>query len=300
MPEPKRNMGASVRARLLNLARERNQPNDLLLTRYALERLLYRLSTTKHRKRFVLKGAMLMTTWFEDPFRPTRDLDLLGFGDPDPQAMLALFREVLTVEADDGVVFDVKGLAVDLIREELEYGGLRIKTDAEIAGASVRIVVDVGFGDAIEPDATELALPVLLDLPAPRLRAYSRETVIAEKFQAMIALGRANSRMKDFYDIWLLSRTYEFEGDALARAIAATFARRKTPVPIDPPYALTRAFADDRAKQQQWTSFAEAVGAALPGLAETVQDLAAFLMPRAAEADNLENANVLRLRPTGR
>jgi hypothetical protein len=140
-------------------------------------------------------------------------------------------------------------------------------------------------------------LPVLLDLPAPRLRAYSRETVIAEKFQAMIALGRANSRMKDFYDIWLLSRTYEFEGDALARAIAATFARRKTPVPVDPPYALTRAFADDRAKQQQWTSFAEAIGAALPGLPEIVQDLAAFLLPRAAETASLENANPLRIRP---
>jgi predicted nucleotidyltransferase component of viral defense system len=274
MPEPKRNVGASVRARLVNLAKERNQPNDLLLTRYALERLLYRLSTTKHRERFVLKGAMLMATWFEDPFRPTRDLDLLGFGDPDPQAMLALFREVLAIEADDGVVFDVKGLAVDLIREELEYGGLRIKTGAAIAGARVRIVVDVGFGDAIEPDATELLLPVLLDLPAPRLRAYPRETVIAEKFQAMVALGRANSRMKDFYDIWLLSRTYDFEGDALARAIAATFARRKTPIPAEPPYALTRAFADDRAKQQQWASFAEAIGAELPALAQIVDDLA--------------------------
>jgi predicted nucleotidyltransferase component of viral defense system len=287
MPEPKRNVGAPVRARLVNLAKERNQPNDLLLTRYALERLLYRLSTTKHRERFVLKGAMLMATWFEDPFRPTRDLDLLGFGDPDPQAMLALFREVLAIEADDGVVFDVKGLAVDLIREELEYGGLRIKTGAAIAGARVRIVVDVGFGDAIEPDATELLLPVLLDLPAPRLRAYPRETVIAEKFQAMVALGRANSRMKDFYDIWLLSRTYDFEGDALARAIAATFARRKTPIPAEPPYALTRAFADDRAKQQQWASFAEAIGAELPALAQIVDDLAGFLMPRAAEAGSL-------------
>jgi predicted nucleotidyltransferase component of viral defense system len=287
MHEPKRNVGASVRARLVNLAKERNQPNDLLLTRYALERLLYRLSTTKHRERFVLKGAMLMATWFEDPFRPTRDLDLLGFGDPDPQAMLALFREVLAIEADDGVVFDVKGLAVDLIREELEYGGLRIKTGAAIAGARVRIVVDVGFGDAIEPDATELLLPVLLDLPAPRLRAYPRETVIAEKFQAMVALGRANSRMKDFYDIWLLSRTYDFEGDALARAIAATFARRKTPIPAEPPYALTRAFADDRAKQQQWASFAEAIGAELPALAQIVDDLAGFLMPRAAEAGSL-------------
>jgi predicted nucleotidyltransferase component of viral defense system len=287
MPEPKRNMGASVRARLLNLAKERNQPNDLLLTRYALERLLYRLSTTTHRERFVLKGAMLMRTWFENPFRPTRDLDLLGFGDPDPQAMVALFREVLAIEADDGVVFDVKGLAVDLIREELEYGGLRIKTDAAIAGARVPIVVDIGFGDAIEPDATELLLPVLLDLPAPRLRTYPREPVIAEKFQAMVALGRANSRMKDFYDIWLLSRTYDFEGHALARAIAATFARRKTPIPAEPPYALTRAFADDRAKQQQWASFAEAIGAELPALAEIADDLAGFLMPRAAEAGSL-------------
>jgi predicted nucleotidyltransferase component of viral defense system len=284
MPDPKRNMGGSVRARLLNLTKDRNQPNDLLLTRYALERLLYRPSITKHRERFVLKGAMLMTIWFEDSFRPTRDLDLLGFGDPDPQAMLAVFREFLAVPADDGIVFNVEGLAVDLIREELEYAGLRIKTDAEIAGARVRIIVDVGFGDAIEPGPIELVLPVLLDFPPPRLRAYPREAVIAEKFQAMVALGRANSRMKDFYDIWLLSRTYEFEGDALARAIAATFARRKTSIPVDPPYALTRAFADDRAKQQQWMSFAEAIGAELPTLAEIVEDLAGFLMPHAAGA----------------
>jgi hypothetical protein len=201
--------------------------------------------------------------------------------------MLAVFREICAVEADDGVIFDVEGLAVDLIREELEYGGLRIKTDATIAGARVRVVIDIGFGDTIEPGATELELPVLLDLPPPRLRAYPRETVIAEKFQAMVALGRANSRMKDFYDIWLLSRAYEFKGDALARAIAATFARRKTPVPVDPPYALTRAFADDRAKQQQWTSFVENIGAELPPLAEIIEDLAAFLMPQVAEARTL-------------
>ncbi len=284
MPEPKRNMGASIRARLLKLAKERDQPNDLLLTRYALERLLYRLSTTKYRDRFVLKGAMLMTTWFEAPFRPTRDLDLLGFGDPKPDAMLAVFREICGVEEDDGVVFDVKGLAVDLIREELEYGGLRIKTDAEIAGARVRIVIDIGFGDAIEPGAVELELPVLLDLPAPRLRAYPRETVIAEKFQAMVQFGRANSRMKDLYDIWLLSRAYEFKGEGLARAIAATFSRRKTPLPADPPYALTRPFADDRAKQQQWASFVESIGAELPPFATVIEDLAAFLIPQAAAA----------------
>jgi predicted nucleotidyltransferase component of viral defense system len=288
MPEPKRNMGASVRARLLNLAKERNQPHELLLTRYALERLLYRLSTTNHRDRFVLKGAMLMTTWFEVPFRPTRDLDLLGFGDPDPQAMLAVFREICALEIDDGVVFDVAGLAVDLIREELEYGGLRIKTNATIGGARLRVVIDIGFGDAIEPGIAELKLSVLLDQPAPHLRAYPRETVIAEKFQALVALGRANSRMKDLYDIWLLSRAYEFTSDGLARAIAATFARRRTPVPVDRPYGLTRAFADDPAKQQQWTSFAESIGAELPPLADVIEDLAVFLMPRATAARSFE------------
>ncbi len=288
MPDVKRNMGASVRARLLNLARERKQPHELLLTRYALERLLYRLSTTKHRDRFVLKGAMLMTTWFDEPFRPTRDLDLLGSGNSDPQAMLAVFREICALEMNDGVVFDVEGLSVDLIREELEYGGLRSKTNATIDNARVRIVIDIGFGDAVEPGATELDLPVLLDLPAPRLRAYPRETVIAEKFQAMVALGRANSRMKDLYDIWLLSRTYQFEGDALARAIAATFARRKTPVPMEPPYGLTSAFGEDAAKRQQWLSFAEGIDAKVPSLAEVVRELAAFLMPHAVGAQAVE------------
>ena len=294
MPEPKRNIGASVRARLLNLARERNQPNDLLLTRYALERLLYRLSTTKHRDRFVLKGAMLMTTWFGEPFRPTRDLDLLAFGDPAPQAMLAVFREICAVEADDGVAFDVEGLAVDLIREGLEYGGLRLKTDAAVAGARVRVVIDIGFGDVIEPAATELELPVLLDQPAPRLRAYPREAVIAEKFQTMVVLGRANSRMKDFYDIWLLSRAYEFEGDGLARAIAATFARRKTAIPADPPHGLTRPFADDPAKKQQWASFVESIDAELPSLPDIINNLAAFLMPHAVRALALADEQTAR------
>jgi predicted nucleotidyltransferase component of viral defense system len=235
MAESLVNLGASVRARLLNIARERRQPFDLLLTRYALERLLYRLSITKHRERFVLKGAMLMTTWFVDPLRPTRDLDLLGFGDSEPAAMLDIFREICAVEINDGVVFDVADLRIDRNREELEYGGLRIKTNAIIGGARIRVVIDVGFGDATEPGLTETELPVLLGLPAPRLRAYPRETVIAEKFQARVMLGRANSRMKDFYDIWILSRHYDFEGPGLARAIAATFARRRTLIPTELP-----------------------------------------------------------------
>jgi len=238
MPNPIRNMGASVRARLLNIARERNRPFELLLTRYVLERLLYRLSTTQYRDRFVLKGAMLMTAWFNDPLRPTRDIDLLGFGDPEPQAMLGIFREICAVEADDGVAFDAAALGIDLIREDLEYGGLRLKTTATVSGARIRVVIDIGFGDAIEPEAAEIELPVLLDLPPLRLRAYPRETVIAEKFQALVMLGRANSRMKDLYDIWILSRSYEFPGDNLARAIKATFARRNTDIPVERPDAL--------------------------------------------------------------
>jgi predicted nucleotidyltransferase component of viral defense system len=289
MRKPLRNIGASVRARLLNLAKDRNQPFDLLLTRYVLERFLYRLSSTKHRERFVLKGAMLMTSWLDDPYRPTRDLDLLGFGDPDPDAILGAFREICAVKGDDAVTFDIAALTIDRIRDELEYGGLRIKTSATVDGAKVRVLVDIGFGDAIEPGLTEVDLPVLLDLPAPRLRAYARETVVAEKFQAMVMLGRANSRMKDFYDIWLLSRTHEFKGDGLARAIAATFARRKTEVPSELPDALTRAFAEDPAKIQQWTSFVQDVAFQQGSLADVIQDLTAFLMPHAAAALDLED-----------
>jgi predicted nucleotidyltransferase component of viral defense system len=288
MREPKRNMGASIRDRLLNIARKRQQPFDLLLTRYVLERLLYRLSKTSHRARFVLKGAMLITTWFDDPLRPTRDLDLLGFGDSDPQAMIHIFQEVCAVKADDGVEFDVAALEIDRIREELEYGGLRIKTTATIGGAKIRVAIDIGFGDAVEPAAVEVELPVLLDLPPPRLRAYARETVIAEKFQALVILGRANSRMKDLYDIWALSRSYKFTGDGLARAIAATFARRKTEIPSTPPDALTPAFGEDAAKIQQWNSFVAELTRPTDSLAGVITDLAQFLMPHAAVARTLD------------
>jgi hypothetical protein len=288
MPKPIRNLGASVRARLLNLAKERNQPFDLLLTRYVLERFLYRLGSTKHRQDFVLKGAMLITTWFYDPHRPTRDLDLLGFGDPNPDALLAVFRHICSLDAQDAVTFDAAGLTVDTIRDEAAYGGLRLKTTATVDGANVRVVIDVGFGDAIEPGIEETDLRVLLDLPAPRLRSYPRETVIAEKFQAMVVLGRANSRMKDFYDIWVLARSFESKGDALARAIAATFARRKTEIPTERPDALTPAFAADPLKQRQWDDFVRDVAFQPGTLAEIVEALAEFLMAHAAAARALK------------
>jgi predicted nucleotidyltransferase component of viral defense system len=288
MRKPLQNLGASIRARLLNLAKERNQPFDLLLTRYTLERLLYRLSSSQYRERFVLKGAMLMTSWMDDPHRPTRDLDLLAFGDSDPEAILGVFREICAIKADDAVVFDISALAVDRVRDELEYGGLRIKTNATVDGAKIRVLIDIGFGDATEPGLTEIELPVLLDQPIPRPRAYPYETVIAEKFQAMVTLGRANSRMKDFYDIWILAQSYEFDGDRLARAIGATFARRKTAIPAERPDALTPAFAEDATKQRQWNAFLEDVAVNPGSLAEVIEDLAAFLMSHANKAQGLQ------------
>ena len=259
MRKPLKNMAASVRGRLLKIAKERNETLDLLLTRYTLERFLYRLSITKHKERFALKGALLLTTWFDNPHRPTRDVDLLGLGNSNPDEVLEVFSEVCSVEADDGVTFDAGSLAIDRNRDELEYGGLRVAGNASVGGAKVRVVVDIGFGDATEPGLTEINLPVLLDAPAPKLKAYPKETVIAEKFQAMVALGRANSRMKDFYDVWFLANAFEFTDERLARAIVATFNRRKTEIPTETPDALTDAFADDQTKQQQWKAFVSSV-----------------------------------------
>ena len=278
------NIGASVRARLLRLAKAKGQSFDLVLTRFALERLLFRLGRSPYADRFVLKGAMLLARWFADPHRATRDLDLLGFGDPSEEAMLGMFREILSMDFADGIVFEPESLRVDQIREELEYGGLRLRALASVAGARLNLTIDIGFGDAIVPGPEVIDYPVMLDFPAPRLRAYAAETVIAEKFQAMVALGRVNSRMKDFYDVWLLSRSFDFEEERLARAIAATFARRGTDIPIVPPDALTPAFAADELKQQQWRAFVENVAADPGAFAVLIDELSNFLMPMAVRA----------------
>ncbi len=281
-----RNVSASVRARLLQLGKASGQSFDLVLTRFALERLLFRISQSPHAGRFVLKGAMLMMSWFDDPHRGTRDLDLLGFGNPEPDPMLATFREILEHPADDGVTFDAKTLRVDRIREGLEYGGLRVRVVASISGARITLTIDIGFGDALEPGAEMLDYPSMLGFPMPRLRAYARETVIAEKFQAMVMLGRANSRMKDFYDIWVLSRSFDFTDDRLARAIAATFERRETPIPTELD-ALTNAFAKDEQKQRQWHAFVESVAHDPGDLTDVLTEIATFLIPHAVAAAKL-------------
>ena len=224
---------------------------------------------------------MLLATWFDEPHRATRDVDLLGFGDAAADALIDTFREIMAVEVDDGVSFDLKGLRIEAIREELEYGGSRIRTTAALAGARIPITVDIGFGDAVEPGVEDIDLPVLLDMPSPHLRAYPPETVIAEKFHAMVVLGRANSRMKDYYDVWMLTSAFDIEHERLRRAIVATFARRSTVIPAEVPDGLSDAFATDSAKQRQWDAFARNLSGTIPGfglvVSELRQRLAGFL-----------------------
>ena len=278
MPDRPRNIGASVRQRLLNLAHARVQPMDLLLTRYALERLLHRLGLSPHRERFVLKGAMLLATWFDEPHRATRDVDLLGFGDAAQDALLGTFREIMAVEVDDGVTFDLEGLRIEAIREEVEYGGSRLRTTAALAGARIPITVDIGFGHATEPGVEDIDLPVLLDMPSPHLRAYPPETVIAEKFHAMVALGRANSRMKDYYDVWMLVSSCELEPERMRRAIKATFARRNTEIPATVLDGLSDTFSGDAGKRRQWDAFGRSLSIQVPELDRVVRELRDRLM----------------------
>ena len=281
-----RNIGASVRARLLARARAEQTDFQILLTRYALERLLYRLSVSDQRERFVLKGAMLFAIWQDNPFRPTRDLDLLGHADPDPATVAASIRSICSVEvADDGVVFDLAGIEAAQFRAEDEYAGVRVRTSATIAGARLPIQIDVGFGDVITPEAIEIEYPVLLDAPAPILRAYPPETVVAEKTEAIVSLGIANSRMKDFYDLWTIAQTFPFEGDDLAEAIRRTFERRRTPLPEQVPIGLSDSFALER--ETQWQAFLarDRLEVAPASFAQVINDLRAFLQPVLARAD---------------
>ncbi len=284
MPRKVKNVGASVRARLLRISKEKGQNFDLVLTHYTIERLLYRLAQSRHADRFVLKGAMLLMTWFNEPFRGTRDLDLLGYGDPAPNALLDIFKEVLGQEQPDGVVFDAGTARISRIREENEFGGLRMRATADIAGARIAINVDVAFGDATEPLAEWLDYPVLLDMPAPRLRGYARETVVAEKFEAMVDLGMANSRMKDYYDLWVISQALETDRSRLARAISATFERRDTTIPEEVPDGLSQAFAEDAGKRQQWERFRRDLELDPGPLDLVIDTLKAVLMPAAADA----------------
>lgn len=262
-----------------------------MLTRYGVERLLYRLGRTSSGERFVLKGAVLFYLWDGAPHRPTRDVDFLAYGDVSHDAIMATFRVVCSADVEpDGLAFHADSIRVEPIRDQQEYGGIRVTLVAMLGTARIPLQIDIGVGDAVTPDPRVATFPTLLDLPAPRVRAYPAETVIAEKFQAMVALGIANTRMKDFYDVWLLSEKHQFDGVTLASAIAATFARRGTPLPADTPLALSEHFAHDQAKQAQWRAFIERgrLRDAPTDLGLVLQRIGAFVLPAARAATGAE------------
>jgi len=281
-----RNTAASVRARLLTRARETRQDFNLVLTRYALERLLYRLSVSPHADQFLLKGALLFDLWFDIPHRPTRDADFLGFGSAELPHLEAVFKDVCAMETDDGVTFRPDTVQAAEIRKEANYAGVRVTLLGLIDGARCPIQVDIGFGDAVTPGPEDVQYPVMLsEFSAPKLRVYPRYTVVAEKLEALASLGIANSRMKDYFDLWILSRYTAFDGDTLRRAIRATFDRRKTTLPPDIPFGLTDGFAQDAQKQTQWQAFLGKNRLEALRLEDVVVSLRDFLLPVIAAAN---------------
>lgn len=250
------NMAASVRARLLGIAKTQESDFNQVLVRFALERILYRLSQSEHAGRFLLKGALLFTLWYDMPHRATRDADLLGFGASDLESVAQVFREIAAISVNDGIVFDPASVAAEEIRKEAGYGGVRVTISGELAKARCKTQIDVGFGDAVTPGPVDSVYPVLLnDLPAPRLWVYPTYTVVAEKLHAIALLGMANSRVKDYFDLSVLLERETLDADLLAQAIKATFERRGMAVPTELPVGLTDEFAHDTSRQALWQSF---------------------------------------------
>ncbi len=280
------NLAASVRARLLNRARARGEDFNYLLTRYANERLLYRLARSPHRERFVLKGAALFDVWGDWSHRVSRDVDLLGLSDESAERMRLVFRDLAALDvAPDGIEFEAGSVSVEPIRERQDYGGYRVKLRARLGTARLSLQVDIGFGDAVTPEIVEAEYPTLLALPAPRLRMYPRETVVAEKFEGLVRLGTANTRLKDFLDLWEMAQSFDFDGESLSSALDATFKRRRTPLPAGTPVGLSPEFAADDQRRRQWSALASRAGGSGPAEFESaVATLRRFLLPPAASA----------------
>lgn len=278
--EPK-NISASVQARLLQRSRDLNVEHQLTLARFGGERLLYRLSKSEFADRFILKGAAMLLVWMGDAIRPTKDIDLLGFGDTSAEGLQRVFVAICEVEApDDGLMFVADTVRVEAIREGQEYGGMRITLMAMLGKVRIPVQVDVGAGDAVVPPPYTIDYPGLLDLPRARIRVYRAETSIAEKTEAMIRLALANSRMKDFFDIRALAMTKPFDGDTLRLALAATFERRQTALPLEMPLGLTNEFSENPQKRQQWDAFVGRIRGAEPAqLSDVIDLLGAFLWP---------------------
>ena len=275
-----RNISASVRDRLLNKARAEKLDYNLLLTRYALERMLYRLSISKQRDQFLLKGALLFDLWFDVPHRPTHDADFLGFGSAEIPHIEEIFRDICRIEVEDGIAFQPDTVKAAEIRKEANYAGVRVTLLGMLDSARCAVQIDIGFGDAVVPGPDEVHYPVILgEMPGPHLHVYPRYTVVAEKLEALTSLGMLNSRMKDYFDLWILAKHSDFDGQILSRAVAATFERRRTAVPTGVPIGLSDEFVNDAQKGKQWQGFLRKNALDPMPLATVVADLRDFLIP---------------------
>ena len=269
----------SVQSRLVAHARALGVDPNLILARYANERFLYRVSRSRHAERFILKGAMLLVAWLGEMIRPTRDVDLLGFGDLSDAAVAATFEQIASVDVEpDGVTFDASSITVAPIRVEDAYGGKRVTIAGHLGPARLKVQIDIGIGDAVYPDPEWLDYPSLLDLPRPRLRAYRPETSIAEKLHAMVTLGSKNSRMRDFFDVRALAAREAFDGPTMARAIRTTFELRRVTIQAIP-LALTPAFANVEGKRDQWNGFLRKNGLSPVDFEAVIGDVGEFLLP---------------------
>ena len=279
---PLSNLPHSIKQRLLNFSqRELEDPNHTF-TRFAIERFLYRLGNSKHAEKFVLKGAMLFAVWSRRPHRPTKDLDLLGYGHWTQEALKDIITDICQTQVPpDGLTYDVESIRVSDIREDQDYLGNRVELVARLGKSPIKIQVDIGLGDAVIPRPTKIVYPTLLDMPAPTILAYSHEVVIAEKLHAMVVRGITNSRMKDYFDIYILMQQFVFDGERLTDAIKATFSRRGTLIPADAPIAITDLFSDRPEKIVQWNAFLRRSRLANTPLAlgDIVNALREFLLP---------------------
>lgn len=275
------NIAASVRQRLLNKARATERPFAELLQYFAMERFLYRLSKSAYSGNFILKGALMLSVWDAPHTRPTMDIDMLGQINNDINSIISFTREVCLQEVEsDGIIFDVDSVVAENIREDADYEGIRVRFKGSLDTARFSMQLDIGFGDVVIPKAETIDYPILLDLPPPHLHGYSKESTIAEKFEAMVKLGIINSRMKDFFDIWMLSRRFDFAGSTLATAIEQTFSTRGTELRPEP-IPLTNSFAEDITKSAQWRGFIRNIRISnVPqDFKEVVTAVASFLMP---------------------
>jgi len=279
---------ASVRARLAAHAKASGRPFQEILQYFAMERFLYRVSISEHADKFVLKGGLMFAAWETSLTRPTKDIDLLAYMANDVETAANTVKDIGNIrDESDGIEFDLDSIETTVIKEDADYEGVRVTFKAELKGAKIHMQIDMGFGDVVAPEPQLMTYPTILDHTPPKIRGYPAETVIAEKFEAMVKLGQLNSRIRDFYDVWSLSKQFDFDGEILRNAIVGTFANRETDVVVHP-VAFQPVFTQDDAKQKQWNGFCRKsrLESAPDSLEQVVAEISVFLTPIAESIVN--------------